>query len=183
MLRYLSNGAQAAIAHDLGLRGDGATFSGLTSAASALVSAAAALASGSIDHALVIALDDLTALEASVELTARRPDLTPSLGVAALALTAPQPSTGNVAIQAADGVWPLSDEPDGAAIAAVVERLPRGERAKVSVAAIGELGAAALLIDAAIAARTIGAGEAVIVTAAGLPGQIGAIRVAREEDA
>jgi len=180
MLRYLSNGAQAAIAHDLGLRGDGATFSGRASAASALASSAAALSAGTIDHALVVALDDLTALEAAVELTARHPHVTPSLGVAALALSR---GSGGIRIEAVDAVCPVSDEPDAAAIAAVVERLPRGTRARVSVAAIGDLGAAALLIDAAIASRTIAVGDAVICAAAGSPGQIGAVRVAREEDA
>jgi hypothetical protein len=179
MLRYLSNGAQAAIAHELGLRGDGATFSGPASAASALVSAAAAIAAGAIDHALVVALDDLTALEAAASLAARHPARTPSLGVAALAVGKVTKVTTSGFVRAADGIDPVSDEPDEAAIAAVVGRLPDAGRRVAWVERIGDLGAAALLIDVAIAARI--AEGSVVCTAAGSPGQIGAVHVAREE--
>lgn len=87
MLRYLTNGAQAAIAHELGLVGDGATYAGPTAAASAIASATEAIAAGAIDHAVIVAIDDLTAIEVAVELAAREPGITPSLAVAAIAVS------------------------------------------------------------------------------------------------
>jgi len=89
MLRYLTNGAQAAIAHELGFVGDGVTFAGPTAVASAIASATDAVAAGAIDHAVIVALDDLTAIEVAVELGARAPEIAPSLAVAAIAVSGP----------------------------------------------------------------------------------------------
>src|SRR5258705_250344 len=84
--------AQAAIAQELGMVGDGATFAGAASAASAIVAAAAAIDAGAIDHAVIVALDDTRAIEAAVELAAHRPGVTPSLGVAAIAVSRTTPA-------------------------------------------------------------------------------------------
>lgn len=179
MLRYLSNGAQAAIAGELGLLGDGATFTGAASAASAVVAATAAIACSSIDHAVIVALDDLTAPEVAVELAARRPAAIPGVGVAAIAVGGPAP----VRISAVDGVTDDA-EPSAAAIAAVRARLPGAGRELRMSARLGDLGAAAPLVDAALAAHCLAAAwpaglTAVTCTAAASPGQIGVLRVAR----
>lgn len=59
MLKHLSNNAHALIAHELQLRGDGATFCGGNAGAQALTAAQAALHEGAIDAALVVAYDSL----------------------------------------------------------------------------------------------------------------------------
>lgn len=187
MLRYLSNGAQAAIANELGLVGDGATFSGAASAASAIVAADAAIACGAIDQALIVALDDLTAAEVAVELAARHPSRVPGAGVAALAV-----GRGPTAVRltATDGIT-ADAEPSAAAIAAVRARLADADCELHFATQLGYLGAASPLVDAAIAAHclatsawptalAIHAPSAVTCTAAAPPGQIGVIRVARE---
>jgi hypothetical protein len=172
-LRFLSNGAHALIAAELGAVGDGATFSGPASAASALVAAELALADGTIDHAIVVALDDLTTAEAATELASRHPTCVPGAGVVAIVVAA---RSGATQIRAVDGIDPEHAEPAAAAIAAVRARLPRAE-ADVSYAArTGWLGAASLLLDAVIAAQTAGP-RCVTITAAASPGQIGVIRV------
>jgi hypothetical protein len=185
MLRYLSNGAQAAIASELGLLGDGATFAGAASAASAIVAASAAIACGAIDHALIVAVDDLGAPEVAVELAARHPALRPGAGVAAIAVG----RSATVRLTAADGITDDA-EPSAAAIAAVRARLAASDRELDFTTQHGSLGAVSLLVDAAIAAHCIATGwptalmpdspQSVICTAAASPGQIGVIRIARE---
>jgi len=186
MLRYLSNAAHAIIAAELGAIGDGATFAGPASAASALVAAAAALGAGTIDHALVVALDDVCADEVAVELHARRPGVIPGAGVAAVALAR---ATGGVQLAAADGVDPEHAEPSPAAIAGVRGRLPGAERDVTFSSATGWLGAAGLLADAVVATELLrtgwpaalagGAPRSVTITTAASPGQIGVVRVER----
>lgn len=187
MLRYLSNGVQAAIADELGLLGDGTTVTGAASAASAVVAATAAIACMAIDHALIVAVDDLTTPEVAVELAARRPAAIPGYGVAAIALGR---GPAGVRITAVDGVT-ADAEPADAAIAAVRARLPGPGRELRAAASLGDLGAAAPLVDAAIAAHWLATDAwpaaisrdpppAVTCTAAASPGQIGVLRVARE---
>jgi hypothetical protein len=185
MLRYLSNAAHAIIAAELAALGDGATFAGPAAAASALVAAGAALAAGAIDHAIVIALDDVTADEVAVELHARLPGVIPGTGVAAIALAR---GASGVQLAAADGVDPAHAEPSPAAVAEVRARLLRADRDVGFAAATGWLGAASLLVDAVVAAelmRTswpqqldLGTPHSVTITAAASPGQIGVVRVA-----
>ena len=184
MLRYLSNAAHAIIAAELGAVGDGATFAGPASAASALVAASAAFDSGAIDHAIVVALDDVTADEVALELHARHPDVVPGTAVAAIALAR---TPGGVQLAAVDGVDPEHAEPSPAAIAGVRARLPRAERDVAFSAATGWLGAAGLLVDAIVAAELMRAGwpprldvrtpRSVTITAAASPGQIGVVRI------
>jgi hypothetical protein len=184
MLRYLSNAAHAIVAAELGAIGDGATFAGPTSAASALVAAGAALACGAIDHAIVVALDDVTADEVARELHARAPDVIPGAAVAAIAVAR---AAGGVQLDAVDGVDPEHAEPSPAAIASVRARLPRAERDVSFAAATGWLGAAGLLVDAIVAAELVRTGgslstaarapRSVTITAAASPGQIGVVRV------
>lgn len=186
MLRYLSNGAQAAIANELGLLGDGATFAGAASAASAIIAAHAAIACGAIDHALIVALDDLTAAEVAVELSVRHPALIPGAGVAAIAVSG---GPAAVRLSAADGIAGDA-EPSDVAIAAVRARLASVDRDLHFMAQLGYLGAASPLVDAAIAAHFLATGwpaafmlgdaTAVTCTAAASPGQIGVIRIAQE---
>jgi len=184
MLRYLSNAAHAIIAAELGAVGDGATFAGPAAAASALVAAGAALDAGALDHAIVVALDDVTADEVSVELRARLPGVIPGTGVAAIALAR---RAGSVQLAAVDGVDPEHAEPSPAAIAELRARLPRADRDVGFAAATGWLGAASLLVDAVVAAELLRAGwpprldpgapRSVTITAAASPGQIGVVRV------
>lgn len=184
MLRYLSNAAHAIIAAELGAIGDGATLAGPASAASALVAAAAAFDAGTIDHALVVALDDVCADEVAVELAARRPGVIPGAGVAAVALGR---ATGGVQLAAVDGVDPEHAEPSSAAVAEVRGRLPGADRDVAFSSATGWLGAAGLLVDAIVAAELLrtgwpaaldlGAPRSVTVTAAASPGQIGVVRI------
>jgi hypothetical protein len=184
MLRYLSNAAHAIIAAELGAVGDGATFAGPASAASALVAAGAALDTGAIDHAIVIALDDVTADEVAVELHARRPGVIPGTGVAAIALAR---APGGVQLAAVDGVDPEHAEPSPAAVAEVRARLPRADRDVAFSPATGWLGAAGLLVDAIVAAQLLLAGwppqldlgtpRSVTITSAASPGQIGVVRI------
>lgn len=105
MLRYLSNAAHAIIAAELGAVGDGATFAGPASAASALVAAQAALEANEIDHAIVVALDDVTADEVAIELAARKPGLVAGAGVAAIVVTRGEHATARQ-IAAAGSVAP-----------------------------------------------------------------------------
>ena len=183
MLRYLSNAAHALIAAELGAVGDGATFAGPASAASALVAATAAFDAGTIDHALVVALDDVCADEVAVELAARRPEVVPGAGTAAIALAR---ATGGVQLAAVDGVDPEHAEPSLAAVAEVQSRLPAAERDVAFSAATGWLGAAGLLVDAIVAAELLRTGwpsalapapRSVTITAAASPGQIGVVRI------
>lgn len=71
MLRLLSNNAHALAAQDLGLRGEGATFAGSLSGASALHAAILALHDGAIDAALVMAYDSLIEPESLIGLAAQ----------------------------------------------------------------------------------------------------------------
>jgi hypothetical protein len=184
MLRYLSNAAHAIIAAELGAVGDGATFAGPASAASALVAAIAAFEAGTIDHALVVALDDACADEVAVELAARRPALVPGAGVAAVVLAR---ATGGVQLAAVDGVDPEHAEPSPAAVAEVRGRLPGADRDVAFSSATGWLGAAGLLVDTIVAAELLrtgwpsalapGAPRSVTITAAASPGQIGVVRL------
>ena len=84
MLRYLPNAAHAIIAAELGAIGDGATFAGPASAASALCAAQAAFEAHAIDHAIIVALDDVTADEVAIELASRKPGVIPGAGAAVL---------------------------------------------------------------------------------------------------
>jgi len=202
MLRYLSNGAQAAIAHELGFLGDGATFAGAASAASAIAAASAAIEAGAVDHALIVALDDLTAIEVAVELAHRHPGSAPAIGVAAIAIAPaaarhPHPSTSaagaRISIAAVDAVDPDHAQPSTGAIAAARARLPRADRDLALSIRLGDLGAAAPLVDAAIAATCLASGawpaaldvaapRTVTLTAAASPGQIGVIRMEARHD-
>jgi hypothetical protein len=192
MLRYLSNAAHAIIAAELHAHGDGATFAGPAAVASALVAAHAAFDAGIIDHAIVVALDDVTADEAAVELHARHPDRVPGIGVAAvvLARTPEGRRDGQAAgfeLTAIDGVDPDHAEPSAAAIAELRSRLPRADRDLAFSSATGWLGATSLLVDAIIAAELLRAGwqpqpglgtpRSATITAAESPGQIGVVRV------
>jgi hypothetical protein len=196
MLRYLSNAAHAIIAAELSAHGDGATFAGPAAAASALVAAHAAFDAGTIDHAIVIALDDVTADEVAVELAARVPGRIPGMGVAALVLARRCDDEGEdqgedrasgVELIAVDGVDPEHAEPSPAAVAALRSLLPRAERDVAFSSATGWLGAASLLTDAIIAAELMRTGwppkldlgrpRSVTITAAESPGQIGIVRV------
>jgi hypothetical protein len=193
MLRYLSNAAHAIIAAELGAVGDGATFAGPAAVASALVAAAAAFDAGTIDHAIVVALDDTTADEVAIELHARHPGRIPGSGVAALALahgTLDRPrgrTAGCVHVDAADGVDPDHAEPSLAAVAEVRNQVPPAERDVTFSLTTGWLGAAGPMVDAIVAAeimRTgwparldLGAPRSVTITAADSPGQIGIVRV------
>ena len=85
-------------------------------------------------------------------------------------------------IEALDAIDPIHAEPSPAAVAAARARLPRAERNVGFTAATGWLGAAQLLVDAALAIHLLRAGDpgtprAVTCTAAAAPGQIGIIRV------
>jgi hypothetical protein len=186
MLRYLSNAAQAIIAADLGAVGDGATFAGPASAASALCAAQAAFDAETIDHAIVVALDDVTADEVAIELASRRPGVIPGAGVAVLVLARTEAhGRGLVEVDAVDGVDPEHAEPTSTAIRAVRDRL-RGADRDVSFATFtGWLGAATLLADAILASELmrrgfpahldVGAPRAITTTAAASPGQIGIV--------
>ncbi|MDB4957425.1 MAG: 3-oxoacyl-[acyl-carrier-protein] synthase [Myxococcales bacterium] len=192
MLRYLSNAAHAIIAAELGALGDGATFAGAASAASALVAAQAAFDAETIDHAIVVALDDVTADEVAIELASRNSRIVAGAGVAALVLARDPAAEARLHVVAVDGVDPEHAEPSAAAIAAVRNRLPKSSSAaparEVSFAMhTGWLGAASLLADAIVAGELmlrgwpahldLGAPLAVTVTAAASPGQIGVLRV------
>jgi hypothetical protein len=172
MLRYLANGAHALLAAELGAIGDGATFAGPTAAASALVAAEAALAARTIDRAIVVAFDDVAADEVAIELAARRPELVPGAGVAAIVVDRDGPGAH---LSAADGVDPEHAEPSRAAIARVRARLADADREVGFAESTGWLGAAQLLVDLIVAARIVP--TSAIVTAAASPGQIGVARV------
>ena len=68
MLQHLSNNAHAIAAQELGVCGDGATYSGGNAGAQAIAAAIRALQIGSVDSAIVVAYDSLLEPETLVEL-------------------------------------------------------------------------------------------------------------------
>jgi hypothetical protein len=71
MLQHLSNNAHAIATQELGVCGDGATYSGGNAGAQAIAAAIRALNIGSIDSAIVVAYDSLLEPETLVELRQR----------------------------------------------------------------------------------------------------------------
>jgi hypothetical protein len=182
MLRYLSNAAHALVAAELGLRGDGATFTGGASVASALAAADAAIADGAIDGALVLALDDVTTDEAALELAIRHPDRVPACAIAALAVVAQAaPRASAILLDAVDGVDPVHAEPSASAIAAIRARLPPAARELASHAQVGWAGAASPLVEVLVGARQVLDGDCASarVTIAGGAGHLGVVRIGR----
>ena len=177
MLRYLSNRTQALIAAEFGAVGDGATFAGSASAASALVSASDAIAAGTIDRAIVVALDDTTAAEVVRELAPRRPDLVPGAGIATIVVGPARPELPRV--HAVDGVDIEHAEPSRDSIAALRERFTSNDAREVSfVEVTGWLGAASPLVDTILAIH-LDVPRVADIIATGSPGQIGVIRLER----
>lgn len=179
MLRYLSNAAHGLVAAELGLVGDGATFAGAAAVASALEAADRALEDGTIDAALVLALDDVASDEAALELEARNPALVPACAIAAVVVTRVA-DDAMLVVDAVDGVA-HELEPSAEAIAAVRSRLAPADRQVDVRSHVGWAGTAAPLVDLLVAARQIAERSytSASITAAGVPGQIGAMRIER----
>ncbi len=184
MLRHLSTNAHALLATDTGARGDGATFGGASASGQAVAAAGRALAVGAVDAALVLAYDSLLDPETLVELGAREGEAAvPGEGAAAIVLVAADDprGAGRARVAAATAADEARGRPEPRTLAAAIERLGgQGVASPLDVAAaMGELGAAATLIQTIALTELVGRGlyTCTLATATGAPGLASAVIV------